>query len=133
MLSDHPNDCLTCPKCSDCELQRLVMRFNIRQMPFTGGEQSTRKKEITAAITRNMDKCILCRRCETVCNQVQTVGVLGAVRRGFETTIAPTFDRMFKDTDCDHLLVPGRVQFLKGLEAPRIACLQAELLARLRV
>ena len=102
MLSDHPNDCLTCPKCSDCELQRLVMRFNIRQMPFTGGEQSTRKKEVTAAITRNMDKCILCRRCESVCNNVQSVGVLGAVRRGFDTTIAPTFDRMFKDTDCTY-------------------------------
>ena len=102
MLSDHPNDCLTCPKCSDCELQRLVMRFNIRQMPFQGGEQSTRKKEVTAAITRNMDKCILCRRCESVCNEVQSVGVLGAVRRGFDTTIAPTFDRMFKDTDCSY-------------------------------
>ena len=102
MLSDHPNDCLTCPKCSDCELQRLVMRFNIRQMPYTGGEQSTRKKEVTAAITRNMDKCILCRRCESVCNNVQSVGVLGAVRRGFDTTIAPTFDRMFKDTDCTY-------------------------------
>ena len=102
MLSDHPNDCLTCPKCSDCELQRLVMRFNIREMPFQGGEQSTRKKEVTAAITRNMDKCILCRRCESVCNNVQSVGVLGAIRRGFDTTIAPTFDRMFKDTDCTY-------------------------------
>jgi NADH-quinone oxidoreductase subunit G/NADP-reducing hydrogenase subunit HndD len=66
------------------------------------GEQSSRKKEETAAITRNMDKCILCRRCESVCNQVQTVGVLGAVRRGFDTTIAPTFDRMFKETDCTY-------------------------------
>ena len=101
ILSDHPNDCLTCPKCNDCELQKLVTRFNIRRMTYKG-EQSVRKKEETAAITRNMDKCILCRRCETVCNQVQTVGVLGAVRRGFETTIAPTFDRMFKDTDCTY-------------------------------
>ena len=101
ILSDHPNDCLTCPKCNDCELQKLVTRFNIREMPFKG-EQSVRKKEVTAAITRNMDKCILCRRCETVCNEVQTVGVLGAVRRGFETTVAPTFDRMFSETDCTY-------------------------------
>ena len=57
ILSDHPNDCLTCPKCSDCELQRLVMRFNIREMPFNGGEQSVRKNELTLAIKRNMDKC----------------------------------------------------------------------------
>ena len=65
MLSDHPNDCLTCPKCSDCELQRLVMRFNIRQMPYNGGEQSERKQELTPAISRNMEKCVYCRRCET--------------------------------------------------------------------
>ena len=101
ILSDHPNDCLTCPKCGDCELQKLVTRFNIREMPFKG-EQSTRKKEHTVSITRNMDKCILCRRCESVCNEVQTVGVLGAVRRGFDTTIAPTFDRMLSETNCTY-------------------------------
>jgi len=102
MLSDHPNDCLTCPKCSDCELQRLVMRFNIREMPFNGGALSERKQELTPSIMRNMDKCIYCRRCESVCNDVQTVGVLGAIRRGFDTTIAPTFDKMFVDTDCTY-------------------------------
>ena len=102
MLSDHPNDCLTCPKCSDCELQRLVMRFNIREMPFKEGSQSERKKELTPAISRNMEKCVYCRRCESVCNNVQSVGVLGAIRRGFNTTIAPTFDKMFVDTDCTY-------------------------------
>ena len=102
ILSDHPNDCLTCPKCSDCELQRLVMRLNIRQMPYNTGAKSQRKNEMTPAITRNMEKCIYCRRCESVCNEVQSVGVLGAIRRGFDTTIAPTFDRMFVDTDCTY-------------------------------
>ena len=102
ILSDHPNDCLTCPKCSDCELQRLVMRLNIRHMPYNEGAKSERKNEVTPAITRNMEKCIYCRRCESVCNNVQSVGVLGAIRRGFDTTIAPTFDRMFIDTDCTY-------------------------------
>ena len=102
MLSDHPNDCLTCPKCSDCELQRQVMRFNIRKMPYNGGEQSERKQELTPAITRNMEKCVYCRRCESVCNNVQSVGVLSAIRRGFNTTIAPTFDKMFTDTNCTY-------------------------------
>ena len=55
ILSDHPNDCLTCPKCGNCELQTLALRFNIREMPFNGGELSPRKREITASIVRNMD------------------------------------------------------------------------------
>lgn len=102
LLSDHPNECLTCPKSGDCELQNLALRFNIREMPFNGGELSLRKRETTASIVRNMDKCIFCRRCESVCNDVQTVGALGAIRRGFNTTIAPAFDRMMVDSECTY-------------------------------
>ena len=61
-----------------------------------------RKREITASIVRNMDKCIFCRRCESVCNDVQTVGALGAIRRGFNTTIAPAFDRMMTESECTY-------------------------------
>lgn len=58
ILSDHPNECLTCPKSSNCELQNLALRFNIREMPFNGSELSPRKREVTSSIVRNMDKCI---------------------------------------------------------------------------
>ncbi|MBO8482294.1 NADH:ubiquinone oxidoreductase [Muribaculum sp. An289] len=102
LLSDHPNECLTCPKSGDCELQNLALRFNIREMPFNGGELSLRKRETTASIVRNMDKCIFCRRCESVCNEVQTVGALGAIRRGFNTTIAPAFDKMMTESECTY-------------------------------
>jgi NADP-reducing hydrogenase subunit HndD len=102
ILSDHPNECLTCPKSGDCELQNLARRFNIRETPFSGGELSLRKKEVTASIVRNMDKCIFCRRCENVCNEVQTVGALGAVRRGFNTTIAPAFDKKLSESECTY-------------------------------
>ena len=102
ILSDHPNECLTCPKSSNCELQTLALRFNIREMPFNGGELSARKRETTSSIIRNMDKCIFCRRCESVCNDVQTVGAIGAIRRGFNTTIAPAFDKMMADSECTY-------------------------------
>ena len=102
ILSDHPNDCLTCPKSGNCDLQALALRFNVREMPYAGGELSLRKKEVTASIVRNMDKCIFCRRCESVCNEVQTVGALGAVRRGFNTTIAPAFDKKLSESECTY-------------------------------
>lgn len=101
MLSDHPNECLTCPKSGKCELQSVTQHLSINETPFAG-ELSLRKKEMTASIVRNMDKCIYCRRCETMCNVYQSVGALGAVGRGFNTTIAPTFDKMLKDTDCTY-------------------------------
>lgn len=102
ILSDHPNDCLTCPKSGKCDLQKLALRFNVREMPYNGGELSLRKREVTSSIVRNMDKCIFCRRCESVCNDVQTVGALGAVRRGFNTTIAPAFDREMSESECTY-------------------------------
>ena len=71
-------------------------------MPFNGGELSLRKREVTSSIVRNMDKCIFCRRCESVCNDVQTVGALGAVRRGFNTTIAPAFDKKMSESECTY-------------------------------
>ena len=52
ILSDHPNDCLTCPKCGNCELQTLALRFNIRGMPFNGGELFPRKREENGATNR---------------------------------------------------------------------------------
>ncbi len=102
ILSDHPNECLTCPKSGDCELQNLAILFKIHENPFAGGELSQRKKEVTTSIVRNMDKCIFCRRCETMCNDVQTVGALGAVRRGFNTTIAPAFDKKLSESECTY-------------------------------
>ncbi|MEG0891831.1 MAG: NADH-dependent [FeFe] hydrogenase, group A6 [Bacteroidales bacterium] len=102
ILSDHPNDCLICKKSGSCELQALAAKFKINEMPFAGGELSLRKREVTASIVRNMDKCIFCRRCESMCNDVQTVGALGAVRRGFNTTIAPAFDHNLKESECTY-------------------------------
>lgn len=102
ILSDHPTDCLICKKSGSCELQALAAKFKITEAPFAGGELSLRKREITASIVRNMDKCIFCRRCESVCNEVQTVGALGAVRRGFNTTIAPAFDHNMKESECTY-------------------------------
>lgn len=102
ILSDHPNECLVCPKSGKCELQKLAQRFNIREMPFEGGELSQRTKEVTAAIVRNMDKCILCRRCENVCNNVQTVGALGAIKRGFNTMISPAFGKNLAESECTY-------------------------------
>lgn len=102
ILSDHPNECLTCPKSGDCELQNLAIRFKIRETPFAGGELSQRKREVTTSIVRNMDKCVFCRRCETMCNDVQTVGALSAIRRGFNTTIAPAFDKKLSESECTY-------------------------------
>ncbi len=100
MLSDHPKDCLVCQKSGECELQNLAEKFGLRESPYDGGEMSHYRKDISPSIIRDMDKCIMCRRCETMCNEVQTCGVLSGVNRGFTAVVAPAFEMNLADTVC---------------------------------
>lgn len=102
ILSNHPHDCLVCPKSGNCELQNLARKLKIHETPYDGGEKTTFAVEKTVSIVRDMNKCILCRRCETMCNDVQTVGAIGAMNRGFNTTIAPAFGQNLVDSECTY-------------------------------
>ncbi|HQQ03006.1 MAG TPA: 2Fe-2S iron-sulfur cluster-binding protein, partial [Bacteroidales bacterium] len=101
ILSDHPFDCLVCPKSGNCELQSLAHRLGIRDIPYQG-EQSTYRKDTSPSIIRDVDKCILCRRCEMMCNEIQTVGALSAINRGFMAVIAPAFEMNLEKSPCTY-------------------------------
>jgi NADP-reducing hydrogenase subunit HndD len=98
-LSDHPKDCLVCMKSGECDLQDLCEKFAIREIPYQG-VMSTYRKDISNSIIRDMDKCIMCRRCETMCNDVQTCGVLSGVNRGFGAVVATAFEMNLEDSVC---------------------------------
>ncbi|VBB45819.1 NADP-reducing hydrogenase subunit HndC [uncultured Paludibacter sp.] len=101
IVSDHPFDCLVCAKSGQCELQHLAMQFGIRDIPYHG-EQSTYRKDTSPSIIRDIDKCIMCRRCEMMCNDVQTVGALSAVNRGFMSVVAPAFEMDLEESPCTY-------------------------------
>ena len=101
LLSDHPQDCLTCTKAGDCQLQDLAQQLGIRQVAMKG-EQSTYKIDESFSLVRDMDKCIMCRRCETMCNKVQSVGALSGVNRGFSATVGTAFKVPIMETVCTH-------------------------------
>lgn len=99
ILSDHPNDCLQCEKNGDCELQSLTKRLGIKEIPFKG-EQSHYRKDCTLSVYRDMDKCVMCRRCESMCNKFMSVGALSGVNRGFQAVVAPAFEQNLGDSSC---------------------------------
>lgn len=103
ILSDHPKECLTCSKSGGCELQQMAIRLGIRHIP---GEKyalmSHYKPDSSRSIIRDMDKCILCRRCEMMCNQVQSVGALHAAFRGFGAIITPAFEQSLENSVCTY-------------------------------
>ena len=103
ILSDHPKDCLICPKSGHCDLQDMAVRLGIREIPGQEfAEMSTYRKDFSPSIIRDIDKCIMCRRCETMCNDVQTVGALSAVNRGFMSVVAPAFEQDLEKSPCTY-------------------------------
>ena len=100
MLSDHPKDCLTCPKTQECELQKLAAEFGIRDIEFQGEVNKFPVDDSSEAIMRDLSKCIMCRRCETVCNKVQTVGTLTGYGRGFSAKVGTASMIPLADTSC---------------------------------
>jgi len=99
MLSDHSKACLSCNRNLTCELQKLGETLGVGENRF---ETTSCRNEIdkSISITRDLSKCILCRRCVTACNQVQGVGILNAQNRGFDTTISPSMDLPIGDVKC---------------------------------
>ncbi|MCK5780562.1 MAG: [FeFe] hydrogenase, group A [Psychrilyobacter sp.] len=101
LLSDHPKDCLVCSKNGECELQDLAVQLGVREIRFKG-EMSTYKSDHSTSIIRDMDKCIMCRRCETMCNSVQTVGALSGINRGFDSVVATAFEQNLEESVCTY-------------------------------
>jgi NADP-reducing hydrogenase subunit HndD len=103
ILSDHPKDCLICPKSGHCDLQDMANRLGIREIPGQDiAAMSTYRKDTSPSIIRELDKCIMCRRCEMMCNEVQTVGALSAINRGFMAVVAPAFEQNLEYSPCTY-------------------------------
>jgi iron-only hydrogenase group A len=100
LLSEHDGDCYTCIRSSDCELRKLSVDLGVDQVTYPG--ERTRKliDTSTPALVRDTGKCVMCRRCVTVCNEVQGVGALFPQGRGFTTLIGPAFASNLSDVVC---------------------------------
>ena len=99
LLSDHSKDCLSCSRNQSCELQKLGETLGVSENRFSTAS-SRESIDVSVAITRDLSKCILCRRCVTVCNQIQGVGILNAQNRGFDTVISPAMDLPIGSVKC---------------------------------
>ena len=100
ILSDHDGNCQTCQRNDDCELQALARELGIRELAYTGEKSRGTVDQSTPGLVRDTAKCILCRRCVTVCREVQGVGALFPQNRGFKTVIGPAFCHNLETVVC---------------------------------
>ncbi len=100
LLSEHDGNCQVCSRSADCELRSLADELGIGDLRYEGEKTLRIIDESTPALIRDTGKCIACRRCVTVCNEVQEVGGLFAQGRGFTTLIGPAFAQNLSDVVC---------------------------------
>ena len=100
ILSNHQRDCLTCTRNGNCELQTLAMKFNVMDVEYEGEKNKHKIDDLSPSIVRDFNKCILCRRCIATCKNVQKIGAIDCINRGFESCISTTGDKSLNDVNC---------------------------------
>ncbi|MBQ7794565.1 MAG: iron hydrogenase small subunit [Clostridia bacterium] len=100
ILSNHDRKCLTCVRNQNCELQALCDELGVEEIAYEGVRNEYEIDDLSPSIVRDNNKCVLCRRCVSVCKDVQTVGVIDTMERGFATKVGCAFDKPLAETAC---------------------------------
>jgi NADP-reducing hydrogenase subunit HndD len=100
LLSDHPYDCMTCEKSGSCKLEKYAYEFGIRKTRFQGEKHDYPLRSANPFFERDYNKCILCGRCVTVCQEIQYCEAVDYSKRGFTTKVAASFDQDMRETPC---------------------------------
>ncbi|EAX48145.1 hydrogenases, Fe-only [Thermosinus carboxydivorans Nor1] len=102
LLANHPQDCLSCQRNLNCELQTIAADLGIRKIRFDGEKKSYPLDADNPSLVRDPSKCILCGRCIRACSERQGVHVYSFVNRGFNTTVAPAFNQGLHQVACTY-------------------------------
>lgn len=98
--SNHPNDCLTCDKTGECQLQKLMYEYDVKTSRFVEKNLPSKPDDLNPGIYRDMNKCILCGKCVRICDEVQNQHIWAFSNRGMQTSIATAFEKPLKDAGC---------------------------------
>ena len=100
LLSAHDKKCLTCVRNKKCELQTLSEKLHIDGIEFEGEMERHPIDNLCPSIVRDPNKCILCKRCVSMCKKVQEVGAIDTMNRGFKSVVGTAFNKSLGDVPC---------------------------------
>ena len=102
LLANHPQDCLSCQRNTNCELQTIAADMGIRKVRFDGVKKNLPLDANNPSLVRDPNKCILCGRCIKACSDRQGVNVYSFAKRGFDTVVAPAFEVGLEQAPCTY-------------------------------
>ncbi|MBR0360288.1 MAG: iron hydrogenase small subunit, partial [Clostridia bacterium] len=100
ILSTHNKKCLSCERSNNCELQTLAFDYGVDQDKFGKNTVEYAIDESSPYIVRDDNKCIMCRRCTAVCKNVQGIGAIGEIGRGYNVHVGCAFEKDLVDAPC---------------------------------
>jgi len=101
LLSEHYGECYSCFRNNNCELQSLAKEYGVDHYNFGHIEKPRYEVDKSSySVVRDMDKCVLCKRCVRTCIDLQEVGVLEAIDRGHDTHIGTFWDKPLAEVIC---------------------------------
>lgn len=100
LLSRHERECLTCSRNLNCELQKLCDEMGIDKVSYKGEKTKYAVDEVSPAIVRDQNKCILCGRCVAVCRDIQHTGAINFANRGIRATVTPANYKPLAEANC---------------------------------
>jgi len=102
LLSDHPNECLTCEANGDCALQDLAYEYEVAWPEHDGTRHSHQiDPDPNPFVFIDRNKCILCGRCVRACSEIQNRDVWNFAQRGFKTKLVAGADQFMLDARCE--------------------------------
>ncbi|SFC18670.1 [FeFe] hydrogenase, group A [Tropicimonas isoalkanivorans] len=78
LMADHLQDCATCVRHGDCELQDLAQFVGLTENRFFDRARTLAREvdDSSPALIRDMQRCVRCQRCVAVCRYHQKVDAL---------------------------------------------------------
>jgi NADH-quinone oxidoreductase chain G len=121
LLVNHPLDCPVCDRSGDCDLQDLVFKYGNAETRFKGQKRVIPDNVVSPLIDRNINRCIQCKRCVRICDEVQGVAALGMAHRGAKTVVVPFMDKVLDCEFCGHCIYSCPVGCVTSMPARHAA------------
>ena len=100
LLANHDQNCPTCPRSANCQLQSLAQRLGIKKVRFKPVLTPALLDESSPSLVRDPNKCVLCGDCVRMCWEIQGIGAIDFAHRGHEVRVQPAFGKALGEIEC---------------------------------
>lgn len=100
LLANHDQQCPTCARSANCQLQSLAQRLGVKKVRFKPVHQPVPIDESSPSLVRDPNKCVLCGDCVRMCAEIQGIGAIDFAHRGHDVAVKPAFGKPLGEVEC---------------------------------